>query len=182
VSGRRGGPIVIGIGNVLLRDDGIGPRVVDELRQVAAREPGAVPAGTRLVDGGTLGLELLSQVDGARSLVLVDAVDLGQPAGTVGVLRGDGILAAGRREGQRIAGGVGELLSVARLMGWLPEAVCLVGIQVGDTEAGPGLSEPVAAALPQAVSAALDELREPGGLTPALRPQAAAGARGRATA
>jgi Ni,Fe-hydrogenase maturation factor len=55
---------------------------------------------------------------------------------------------------------VSELLSVARLMGWLPESVSLVGIQVGETTYGEGLSASVAAAVPRAVAAARDELWE----------------------
>jgi hydrogenase maturation protease len=152
--------VVIGVGNVLLRDDGVGVRVVEALRSVAALDPSALPEATRLVDGGTLGVDLLPAVGGARSLLLLDAVDLDQPAGTVSVLRGDDILAAGGAWGGRVPGGVGELISVARLMGWLPGPVALVGIQVDDTSYGEGLSDPVAAALPCAVERARLELRE----------------------
>jgi hydrogenase maturation protease len=155
-----GQAVVIGMGNLLLHDDGVGVRMVEELRSVVAHDPTALPEATRLVDGGTLGLDLLPTFEGARSLLLLDAVDLDQPAGTVSVLRGDDILAAGGTWGGCIPGGVGELLSVARLMGWLPEPVALVGIQVSDTTYGEGLSDLVAAALPRAVEAARDELRE----------------------
>jgi hydrogenase maturation protease len=155
-----GQAVVIGVGNLLLHDDGVGVRVIEALRSELARDPGALPTATRLVDGGTLGVDLLPSVEGARSLLLLDAVDLDQPAGTISVLRGDDILAAGGTWGGCIPGGVGELLSVARLMGWLPEPVALVGIQVDDTSYGEGLSESVAAALPRAVERARHELRE----------------------
>ena len=155
-----GPAVVIGVGNLLLHDDGVGVRVMQALRSAAEHDPEAIP-GTRFVDGGTLGLDLLPTFEGARSLLLLDAVDLDQPAGTVSVLRGDDdILAAGGTWGGCIPGGVGELLSVARLMGWLPEPVSLVGIQVSDTTYGEGLSASVAAALPSAVKTARDELRE----------------------
>ena len=155
-----GPAVVIGVGNLLLHDDGVGVRVMQALRSAAEHDPEAIP-GTRFVDGGTLGLDLLPTFEGARSLLLLDAVDLDQPAGTVSVLRGDDdILAAGGTWGGCIPGGVGELLSVARLMGWLPEPVALVGIQVSDTTYGEGLSACVAAALPRAVETARDELRE----------------------
>lgn len=166
-----GPAVVIGVGNVLLRDDGVGVRVVEALRAVAAQDPGALPDATRLVDGGTLGIDLLANVEGARTLLLCDAVDLDQPAGTVSVLRGDDILTAGGTWGGCIPGGVGELLSVARLAGWLPESVSLVGIQVDDTSYGEGLSESVAAALPRAVERARHELRELDGLGQMARPR-----------
>jgi hydrogenase maturation protease len=157
--GALGGPaVVLGVGNILLRDDGAGLRVVDGLRSMVRDDPTALPEGTRLVDGGTLGLDLLRTVDDARCLLLLDAVDLGRPAGTVSVLRRDEILDAGSSWGRSVPGGVGELLGVARLMGWLPDAVAMVGIQVHDTSFGVGLSEHVAAALPDAITTARNEL------------------------
>lgn len=166
-----GPAVVIGVGNVLLHDDGVGVRVVEALRSELERDPGALPEATRLVDGGTLGVDLLPNVEGARSLLLLDAVDLDQPAGTVSVLRGDDILTAAGTWGECIPGGVGELLSVARLMGWLPASVALVGVQVDDTSYGEGLSEPVAAALPRAVERARHELRELDELAEMARPR-----------
>ena len=157
-----GPAVVLAVGNVLLRDDGVGSRVIGELRRLTAHDPLAVPDGTQLVDGGTLGLDLLRSVSGARSLLVLDAVNLGQDAGTVSVLRGDAILAnvaAGDRPGGTTPGSVGELLAVARLMGWLPDPVALVGVQVDDTRFGVGLSPRVDAAVPVAVEMACRELR-----------------------
>ena len=162
--------VVIGVGNVLLHDDGVGVKALEALRSAIRRHPGDREA-TRLVDGGTLGIDLLPSIEGARSLLLLDAVDLDQPPGTVSVLRGDDILTAGGTWGGRIPGGVGELLSVARLMGWLPASVALVGIQVDDTSYGEGLSESVAAALPRAVERARHELRELDELAETARPR-----------
>lgn len=168
-----GTAVVLGVGNVLLRDDGVGVRVVEALRGLAQRDEFALPEATRLVDGGTLGLDLLRTVDDACCLLLLDAVDLGQPAGTVSVLRGDAILAAGTAWGRSVPGGVGELLSVARLMGWLPDPVAMVGIQVHETGFGVGLSPQVEAALPKAIATARDELRELRVLAEAARPRTA---------
>lgn len=149
---------VLGLGNTFLRDDGVGVRVVQALELLAQRDPTLLPAETRLVDGGILDFELLRVVDGARALLLVDGVDLGWPPGTVDVLRGDAILAAGRRVGASPAGSVGELVAVARLMGWLPGHVSLLGIQVGEVVFGPGLTPTVEAALPRALDLAGREL------------------------
>ena len=154
-----GPALVLGVGNVLLGDDGVGVRLVEELRRLAADDPAAVPAWARRVDGGTLGLGLLDAVRGARSLLLLDAVNLDQEAGTVGVLRGDAIFVSGGRGAATIPGSVGEMLAAARLMGWLPDLVTLVGVQVGDTGFGMGLSSEVEGAVSRAVDIARTELR-----------------------
>ena len=156
---RTGPAVVMGVGNVLLRDDGVGPRIVRELEAMCARDPLADPRGTRFVDGGTLGLDLIQALRGARSLLLVDAVNLGQRAGAISVLHGDAIMAVGGRGAGSVPGSVGELLAVARLMGWLPDPVALVAIQVGDTGFGSGLSDSVEAAVPEAVMVVRRELR-----------------------
>lgn len=158
-----GGPLVaIGVGNVLLGDDGVGVRVIERLRALAARDPERMPAGTTFVDGGTLGLQLLPWLRGARGVLVVDAADLGGLAGAVSVRRDARAIAtdAQVREpaGSTGAAGVAELLGAARLLGVLPPALSVVG--VGVEEIGPGLclSDRVAAALPRAVSVALREL------------------------
>jgi hydrogenase maturation protease len=171
-----GPAVVVGVGNVLLRDDGVGVRVVEELRRRSARDPRIVPETTRLVDGGTLGSGLLDTIHGSRLVMLLDAADLGQAPGTVSVLRGDAIIEAGARDGGTIPGSVGDLLATARLMGWLPDPVAMVAIQVANTGFGVGLSPEVEAAMPDAVATAcnelraLDELAQAGPLhTPAVR-------------
>ena len=166
-------PVVLGVGNVVLRDDGVGVRVVEALRALAHHDTHALPEGTRLVDGGTLALDLLRAVEGGGCLLLVDAVDLGLPPGTIRVLPRDAILAAGSSGGRSVPGGVGEWLAVARLMGWLPEPVAMVGIQVEDTDFGIGLSNAVEMALPGAVERTRLELAHLQELARAAWPQGA---------
>ena len=154
----------IGVGNVLLSDDAVGVRVIEGLRAMAEHDPLALPPGTRLIDGSTLGLDLLGIVREARGVVLVDAVRLGAPAGTVSVLHGDAIVSAGGHRDGQAAGAIGELIAVARLMAWLPEPVAMVGIEVADIELGVHLSPVVDGALPAAMDAVRTELRRMDGL------------------
>jgi hydrogenase maturation protease len=150
MSAAHGPATVIGVGSVLMGDDGVGVHVAALLGAASAREQPALPANTRLVDGGTLGLDLLGIVREAGVLVLVDAVDRGLAPGSVCVLRGPELDSPGP---------IGELLDTARLLGWLPERVSMIGIQVGSTEHGPALTDPVAAALPRAAEMVATELR-----------------------
>jgi hydrogenase maturation protease len=149
---------VIGLGNVLRGDDAIGVRVVEGLRAVVAGDPHALPAGTLLVDGGTLGLDLLRSIRDARAVVLVDAARLGGPVGTVSVLRGEDIDDPACPPDGVHPGAVGELVAVARMLGWLPDDLAVVVIEVADTGIGVGMSAAVTDALPVAVEAVRIEL------------------------
>ncbi len=151
--------VVIGVGNVLLGDDGAGVRTIEALDAAAKADPAILPPDTRLVDGGTLGLELLGTVRGTRGLVLVDAMRLGGSAGEVRMLDAGELDAVGGAPDGGAGTAVGELLAMARLMGWLPTEVALVGIEVGDLDVGLRLSPAVADAIPVAVSTVRRELR-----------------------
>ncbi len=153
------GPLlVIGVGNVLLRDEGVGVRIVRELERLASNGSIALPAGTRLVDGGTLGLDLLPMIADARALVLVDAVDIDRDPGALTVLRGDEIhgALAGHVSPHQV--GISDLVAAARLMGVLPDEVALVGVQPDAIEIGLELTGPVEAAVPLAVATVEAEL------------------------
>jgi hydrogenase maturation protease len=151
-------PLVIGIGNMLLRDEGVGVRVVSELARGLAEGGPAVPPGTTFVDGGTLGLELLPMIQDASILVLVDAVNLRRPPGSAAVFRGDAIegVLAGHVSPHQV--GVADLVAAARLLGVLPEATSLVGIQPALIEIGLELTAAVEEAVPVAMALVREEL------------------------
>ena len=156
------GALVLGIGNILLRDEGVG--VVVARRIEAARESGdmVIPPDTRVVDGGTLGLDLLPMIEDADQVVMIDAVDLGQAPGTVSILRDETVQAAlsGHVSPHQI--GVGDLVAAARLMGIMPPRLTLVGIQPGEIAIGLELTEPVAAAVDVAIDLVRRELAPAG--------------------
>jgi hydrogenase maturation protease len=171
------GPIVVlGIGNVLLRDEGAGVHVVRALQSLADTGDVELPPGTSLLDGGTLGLDLLPLISDARAVLLVDAIDGGRAPGAVEVTRGDALREAPAGHILPHPVGVGDLLASARLMGALPEAVALVGIQPSEIAIGLELTEVVRAAVPAAVATTLDELRR----LDAIAPSSAPGSVGRA--
>lgn len=143
--------LILGVGNRLLRDDGVGCRVVAELVR-----PG-LPAGIQAVDGGTLGRDLLPLVATAAALVIVDAVDLRTEPGTVTALHGDAAAETLRGAGALGGGGMGDLIAHARLAGRLPEPIILVAIQPASIEPGLGLTTAVEAAVPRAAELATRE-------------------------
>lgn len=150
------GTLVLGVGNLLWADEGVGPRLVEALQSLPDR-----PA-VDLVDGGTQGLYLLPRVTASTRLLLLDAVDLGRPPGSVVVLEGRDIDSrCSARPLSLHELNVRDLLAAAALLDWAPEAVALVGIQIADSESwGGGLTPAVAAAIPEAVERILEILRQ----------------------
>ena len=152
--------VVIGVGNALLRDDGVGVRIAEAIERLGGHDPSVVPAAMHVVDGGTLDIGVMRTLEGARAVLIVDGLDLGEPPGTIRVLRGDEITVAGGRGPGGRTGGIGELLALARMMGWLHGPVALVGVQVADITFNLGLSPRVDAAVPAAVETARRTLWE----------------------
>ncbi len=144
--------LVLGIGNLLLRDEGVGIHVVQSLL--------ATPLGddVEVADGGTGGADLVDLIADRRKVVVVDAVDAGVEPGRILRLRPQNLLPG---EGEMISLhqlGLVESLDMAGQLGCQPDDVVIIAIQPGDLSPGLDLSEEVAAALPAAVRAVLAEL------------------------
>jgi hydrogenase maturation protease len=150
-----GSVLVLGVGNILLGDEGVGVRLIEAL---AADSGERLPASAEIVDGGTLGLDLLPLVDDARAMLLIDAVDSGSEPGSIVLLRGDQLRAqvGGTLSAHQV--GVGDLVAVARLRGTLPDRTSLLGIQPASMDVGLELSPLVARAIPAALRAAREEI------------------------
>ncbi|MEK7753117.1 MAG: hydrogenase maturation protease [Acidobacteriota bacterium] len=156
--------LVLGIGNTLLKDDGVGVLLVEEFR-----DRSSLPAEeVEFLDGGTQDLALLGHLAGRRALVILDAVKLGAAPGTVHCLTLEQALDSGSRSATAHEGNAGELLRMAMMLGELPERVAVIGVEAASLETGLGLSEPVRQALPAAMDAARAAItaarspREPG--------------------
>ena len=118
--------LVLGLGNVLLTDDGIGLHVIAALdRELMRRNDGSVA----VLDGGTLGLALLPEIEATAALIVVDAANFGGAPGDVRVFDADAMdvqLGATKSSAHELA--LADLVSAARLSGSLPERRALVGV------------------------------------------------------
>jgi hydrogenase maturation protease len=119
--------LVLGLGNVLLGDDGLGAAAIARLERDYR-----IPSGVRVEDGGTLGLALLDLLTSAKHVILVDAVRTDSPAGTLVRLTGADVIDAVRDRLSPHQVGVADLLDAARLIGRYPASVTLLGL-VPDT-------------------------------------------------
>ena len=144
--------LVLGLGNWICGDDGLGVDAVQRLQ----REYDA-PAGARVLDGGTLGLALLPELDAADQAILVDAVRDDAPVGSFVRLEGDDVApaAAARLSPHQVA--VSDLLDAARWLERYPRRLVLLGLVPDSIELGLERSPSVRSALPQLVSAVVEE-------------------------
>lgn len=144
--------LILGVGNPLAGDDGVGVRAIDAL--AAASD---LPAGIRLLDVGVLGIDILAWIQPDEPVVILDAVHGSGSPGTLYRFGLDEIAAPARPRLSVHDLGVAEALEAARLMG-RPLRGTLIGVEPARVEAfTTGLSAPVAAALPALQAAAIRE-------------------------
>jgi hydrogenase maturation protease len=144
---------VLGLGNILLSDEGVGVRVVERLQ-----ERYVFPPDVQMLDGGTLGLDLMPYVENADRLLVVDALEMSAAPGTVARLRGEEVPAF---LGPKISPhqmGLADLLAAARLCDCYPEELVLWGVQPEVMDVGLDLSPSVAAQVETLVENVLAEL------------------------
>ncbi|WP_374319335.1 HyaD/HybD family hydrogenase maturation endopeptidase [Aquabacterium sp.] len=148
--------LVLGIGNLLWADEGFGVRCVESLNA-----DWTFPAHVTLMDGGTQGLYLLPYVQEADCLLVFDAVDYGDPAGTLREVVGDQVPRfMGAKKMSLHQTGFQEVLMAAELTGKLPAELVLIGVQPEELEDyGGSLRDAVKAQMAPAIDTALTWLQ-----------------------
>jgi len=158
--------LVLGLGNILLGDEGVGVRVVERLQELYR-----FPPEVQVLDGGTLALDLLPYVEDADRLLVIDALEMGAEPGTIARLEGDKVPAFLSVKISPHQMGLADLLAAARLRNFYPQEVVLWGVQPEAVRPGLELSSPVAAQVEVLVDKVLAELNR-WGIAPKLRKSA----------
>jgi hydrogenase maturation protease len=141
--------LVMGIGNTLLQDDGVGVHVSELFR--SSREP---DPNLDIVDGGTIGLSLLPEIEDADAVIIIDASEIGERPGSMRIFRNreiDQQLSGKRRSVHEVA--LYDLFSAAAIRGRSPEERVLIAIQPASTEWGLDPTPEVKASIPLACEA-----------------------------
>lgn len=149
--------LVLGLGNVVCTDDGVGIAAVHKLLREYE-----MPEGVVAVDGGTLGLSLLPLVDNASYVIMVDAVAADEPAGTQVRVDGDDVAPAVYERLSPHQIGVADLLAGASLLDRYPDRVVILGVVPDSIELGLRRTPAVEAAVPRLVERVVEELTELG--------------------
>ena len=144
--------LILGLGNLLCGDDGLGALVAQRIAETRT-----IPEGVQVLDGGTLGLALLPYLEDAERAILVDAIAVDGPPGTLVRLEGDAVgpAVAARLSVHQV--GVSDLIEAARWRGRVPPTLVLLGSVPETIELGVGLSPRVQATFAALIDVVCEE-------------------------
>lgn len=147
--------VVLGLGNPLMSDEGIGVRLLDRLAASADKYP-----SVDFVDGGTGGLSMLYHLEGRHKVVIVDCAYMGADPGEIRKFRPDQARSIKKLASQSLhEQDVLKIISLARELGQCPEQVVIFGIQPQNTALGHELSSRLADRMNHYIALICDELK-----------------------
>ncbi len=146
---------IVGIGNTLMRDDGIGVFALQELQRRYR-----FPERVELIDGGTKGLELLPYLEDKSRLLFIDAVNFGKEPGYIGEIDKDRVAEYFHTKLSVHQIALPDMLGAGRLLGTLTEDIYLIGIQPESIEMGYGLTETLKGHLDRFLDTIVNKLKE----------------------
>ena len=149
--------LLLGIGNLLIGDEGVGCKTVEEL--VRRYE---LPASVECIDGGTAGFELLSLLEGRDQVILIDALRDDRAPGTVIMVENEQVPRAFLNKTTPHQLGICDVLAAAELTDALPKHLTLYGVEPKRLDVGIGLSAEVEAGMEKVISAVVEQLRHSG--------------------
>ncbi|HEX5847165.1 MAG TPA: HyaD/HybD family hydrogenase maturation endopeptidase [Rhodoplanes sp.] len=144
---------VVGLGNLILSDEGVGVHVVRRLD-----ESYSFPDDVVLIDGGTSAIDLLDQLVEAEHIIFIDAAQTGGPPGSIVALQGARLPVWFRERMSPHQIGLADLLATLSLMDHTPESVTLIGIEPQSMELGTELTPQIDAAADEALVKVLEQL------------------------
>jgi hydrogenase maturation protease len=147
--------VILGVGNLLLSDEGVGVHVAHKLMEMD------LPAGVEVIEGGTDGFRLMNVVTEADRLIVVDAVKGGSPPGSI--YRFDIKDAPSSPDAYKTSVhqiGILEIVHLSELIGQTPETT-VIGVEPKSLEMGMALSPEVQEKIPKIIELILEEVKRP---------------------
>lgn len=144
--------LVMGIGNILLRDAGIGVRVIEYLQRQT------MPCDVEIIDGKTVGPDLVNVLSGRRAVIIVDAVDFESPPGTILRMTPGEWQTALEKSLSLHDLDIPQTLAMTRSLGCAPETVICLGIVPEIIQPGMTLSQTLASLVPAIAQHVLEEI------------------------
>jgi hydrogenase maturation protease len=146
--------VVIGIGNLLLMDEGIGVHTINEL------ETHDLPKSIEIYDGGTGGFKLIDLMHGAARVIFIDAVETGKAPGSVTIFRAEDVHSIYNKKKYSLHDtDLMEIIKMAEMLG-NPPMIEIVGIQPKTINYGTTLSKELAGSMSNIVNSVLKRIEE----------------------
>lgn len=145
--------LVLGLGNILLSDEGIGVHTVKKIREEWSFLP-----DVEIIDGGTLGLDLLPYFEKYSRILIIDAVDFKKEAGYIGIVKGADILKSFSKKLSVHHIGLSDILFACQLIGIKPTDVIIIGIQPKSIDMGLQLTNEISSKIPELIKIAIENL------------------------
>jgi len=144
--------LILGIGNILLKDEGIGVRVAEKMKAMN------LPPDVEVMDGGTGGLDLVYCIEGRKKVIVVDAVKAGSPPGTLFRFTDKDL--AGKKGVMRSAHGIdfSDVIAISNFLGTKPEEIVFLGIEPAELSASMELSPEIDKMLPVLINLVVKEI------------------------
>ncbi len=146
--------LIMGIGNILLRDEGVGVRVIEAMEKLD------LPDDVELIDAGTAGADLVDIVADRPKLIVVDAVKTDSPPGTVFRMTEQDLMPSEVPAASLHELGLLDALHMTRHLGCSPAEVVIFGIQPETIKCGMELSDRIAAVVPKVIELVMAEAKK----------------------
>ncbi|MDI6801994.1 MAG: HyaD/HybD family hydrogenase maturation endopeptidase [Thermodesulfovibrionales bacterium] len=146
---------LLGLGNILLRDEGVGVHVVNAIKKRYTFSP-----EVEIIDGGTMGLDLLPFFERADKVLIVDAVDFGKEAGFIGMIEREKIPSVLNSKLSVHHINLSDVLFAADFMGIRPSEICLIGVQPKSLDVGLDMTEEISGKMDILIELTIGKLKE----------------------
>ena len=144
--------LILGIGNILLKDEGVGVHVVQKLKEMS------LPENVEVLDGGTAGLDLADYIAGRKKLIVIDAVNAGGKPGTLYRLTKENLDIKPKAIFSFHEIDFLDALHISEVVNSKPEEVVVIGIEPKDMSIGTELSPEIEERIPRIIELVASEL------------------------
>ena len=145
--------LVLGVGNLLLKDEGVGVHVVRKLQALS------LPDNVEVMDGGTLGFDLIFEMQGRKKVIIIDAVKADQKPGTLYRFSGEDVEHFPKTRLSVHDFDLSDVIHSAELVGGKPDEVVFIGVEPKDMSAGLELSPEVEKKIPKIIELVMEEIK-----------------------
>jgi hydrogenase maturation protease len=160
--------VVLGVGNILLTDEGVGVRAIEKLQLDYDLPPEVV-----VIDGGTTGMEMLEDLSNADHIIIIDAVRSGNAPASIVRLVDEQVPVFFKTKLSPHQIGLSDVLATLEFIGEQPGGVTVIGVEPVSLETAMALSPQVEARLPEVVELVIAELHRLGVDVKSNMPEAA---------